>query len=65
MEGDIPIWEKMRQKLITKEHRRFMQNVNAIHEEFQHTVVLAAIVMYKIRNVVRKTFAERRKIRLL
>ena len=43
----------------------FMQNVKAIPGEFQHTLVIADIHKRKIRKVVRKTCAERRKISLL
>ena len=42
-----------------------MRNVKAIHEEVQHAFVVADIDKKKIRNVVRKTCAERRKISLL
>ena len=42
-----------------------MQNMKAIPGEFQHALVAADIGMKKIRNVVRKTFTERRKISLL
>ena len=38
--------------LIKKEHRRSMQNVNVIHEEFQHALVVADIDKKKIRNIV-------------
>ena len=51
--------------LITKEHRRFIQNVKTIHWEFQHALVIAEIDKKKIRKVVRKTHAEGRKISLL
>ena len=51
--------------LIKKEHRRFIQNEKAIPGEFQHALVMADIDKRKIRNVVRKTCAERRKISLL
>ena len=51
--------------LIMKGHRRFEQNVKAIPGEFQHTLVIADIDKRKIRKVVRKTCAERRKISLL
>ena len=50
--------------LIKKEHRRFIQNVKAIPGEFQHALVIADIDKRKIRKVVRKTCAERRKITL-
>ena len=42
-----------------------MQNVKAIPGEFQHTFVVTDVDMKKIRNVVRKTCTERRKINLL
>ena len=49
--------------LMEKEHRRSMRNVKAIPGEFQHALVMAD--KRKIRKVVRKTCAERRKITLL
>ena len=51
--------------LIKKEHRRLIQNVNAIPGEFQHSLVLADIKKKKMRNVVRKTCTERIEINLL
>ena len=45
--------------LIKKEHRRFIRFVKAISGEFQHPLVIAVIDKRKIRNVVRKTCAER------
>ena len=42
-----------------------MQNVKAIPGEFQHALVIADVDKKIIRNVVRKTCAERRKISLL
>ena len=51
--------------LINKEHGRFMQNVKAFPGEFQHALVIADIDKKKIRKVVRKACAERRKICLL
>ena len=39
--------------------------MKAIHGEFQHALVIADIDKMKIRKVVRKTSAERRKITLL
>ena len=51
--------------LIKKEHRRFMQNVMAIPGGFLHALVIADIDTKKIRKVVRKTRAERRKISFL
>ena len=48
--------------MIRKEHRLFIQNVKAIFWEFQHALVIAEIDKKKIRNVLRKTCAERRKI---
>ena len=50
---------------LTKEHRRFIQNMKAIHGEFQHALVIADIDKRKIRKVVRRTCAERRNITLL
>ena len=46
------------------ELRQFIQNVKAIPGEFQHSLVIADIDKRKIRKVVRKTCAERRKITL-
>ena len=51
--------------LIKKEHRLFIQNVKTIPGEFQHVLVITDIGKKKIRKVVRKTSAERRKICLL
>ena len=51
--------------LIKKEHIQFIQNVKAISGEFQLAIVIADIEKMKIRKVVRKTCAERRKITLL
>ena len=48
-----------------KEHRRFIQNVKAIHGEFQHVLVIADIDNRKMMKVMRKTCAERKKITLL
>ena len=48
--------------LIKKEHRQFIQNIKTIHGEFQHALVIAGIDKRKIRKVVKKTCAERRKI---
>ena len=39
--------------------------MKTIPGEFQHALVIADIDKMKIRNVVRKTFTERRKITLL
>ena len=50
--------------LIRREHRRFLQNVEAISEEFQHMLVIADIDK-KIRNAVRKTIIKRRRLSLL
>ena len=47
--------------LIKKEHRHSIQNAKAIHGEFQHALMVADIDKKKIRNVIRKTFTERRK----
>ena len=49
--------------LIKKEHRRFIQNVKAFPGEF--SLVVAYIDKKKIRNAVRKTCTERRKVGLL
>ena len=51
--------------LIKKEHRQFMQNVKGIPGELQHALVIEDIDKRKIREVVRKTCAERRKLTLL
>ena len=51
--------------MIKNEHRQFTQNVKSIPEEFQHVLLVADIDRKKIRNVVRKTYTERRKISLL
>ena len=51
--------------LIKKEHRWFIQNVKTITGEFQHALVIADTDKRKIRKVVRKTCADRRKITLL
>ena len=59
---------KIRQKLTlcdNKEHRHFIQNVKAMPGKFQHALVVADIDRKKIRKVVRKTCADRRKISLL
>ena len=48
-----------------KEHQRFFFNMKAIPTERQHALVVTDIDMRKMRKVVRKTFAERRKITLL
>ena len=48
----------MRHKLTLRdktEHRPSMRNVKAIHEEFQHALMVANIDKNKIRNVERKT----------
>ena len=50
---------------INKEHRQFMQSLKAIPGEFQHALVVADMDKKKIRNVMRKTCSERRKIALL
>ena len=55
----------MRQKLtvfINKEHQLLIQNVKAIPMEFQDGLVIADIDKKKIRNMVRKTYTERRLI---
>ena len=51
--------------LIKKEHQWFIKNEMAILEQFQHALVIVKIDKTKIRNVVRKTCTERRKISLL
>ena len=51
--------------LINKEHRQFIHNVKAIPGLFEHALVIADIDKRKIRKVVRKTCAEKRKISLL
>ena len=51
--------------LIEKEHQRFVRYVKAIFGEFLHALAVADIDRKKIRNVVRKTRFERRKISLL
>ena len=51
--------------LMKKEHRAFVQNVKAIPGEFQHVLVIADIDKRKLRKVVKKACAERRKISLL
>ena len=48
--------------LIKKERQWFTQNVKAIPGEFQHTLVVADIYKKEIRNVLRKTCTEGRKI---
>ena len=50
--------------LIKKEHHRFIRNVKVIPGVFQHALVIAYIDKRKIRKVVRKTCADRRKITL-
>ena len=42
-----------------------MQNVKAISGEFQHALVIVDIDKKKMREVLKKTCAERRKIGLL
>ena len=51
--------------LIKKQHRQSIQNMKANHGELKHVLFVADIDYKKIRNVVRKTCAERRKITLL
>ena len=51
--------------LIKNEHRQFIQNVRVIHGDVQHVLVAGDIDKKKMRNVVRKTCTERRKISLL
>ena len=50
---------------IKKEHLPSIQNVKAIPGESQHALVIADIDEKKIRKIVKKTCAERRKISLL
>ena len=50
------------QVLIRKEHQQFIQNMKAIPGEFQHALVKVDTDKRKIRKVVKKTCAERRKI---
>ena len=50
--------------LIKKENRLFMPNVKAIPGELLHALMIADIDNKKIRKVVKKTCAERRKISL-
>ena len=50
--------------LIKKEYYHFLQSVKVISGEFQHALVVADIDR-KIRNVVKKTHIERRKISFL
>ena len=49
---------------IKNEHQSAIQNVKAISGEFQHALVVADIDK-KIKNVLRKTPTDRRKIGLL
>ena len=51
--------------LIKKQHRQSIQNMKAKRGELKHVLFVADIDYKKIRNVVRKTCAERRKITLL
>ena len=51
--------------MLIKKDRWFIRYVMAIFVEFQHALVVADIDKKKIRNVVRKTFAERRNISLV
>ena len=51
--------------LMKKGNRRFMRNVRAIPGEFQCVLVITDMDKKKIRKVVKKTCAERRKITLL
>ena len=51
--------------LMKIDHQQFMQNEKTIPGEFQHALVVAYIDKMKIRNAVRKTCAEGRKITLL
>ena len=51
--------------LTKKEHPWFIHNEKTIPGEFQHVLVIADIDKSKIRQVVRKSCAERRKITLL
>ena len=38
--------------LIRKEHQRLFQNVNAVSEKFQHSLVVADMGKMKIRNIM-------------
>ena len=49
---------------IKMEYRRLVPYVKAISGESQHALVVADIDRKKIRKVVRKTYAERKKIGL-
>ena len=51
--------------VLIKKERRFTQIVRSICGEFQHALVVADMDKMKVRNVVRKTCTERRKINLL
>ena len=64
-EGDFQMGEneaKIEFVLIKKEHRPFIRDVKAIPGEIQYALVVVDIHQKKIRNVVRKTCIERRKI---
>ena len=51
--------------LTKKEHQRLIQNVKTIRWEYQHALLVADTDKKKIKNVVRKTRTERRKMSLL
>ena len=51
--------------LIKREHPHFLQNVKAMPGKLQHVLVVAEIDKKKIRNVMRKTYIQRREISLL
>ena len=51
--------------LIMKVHRLFIKNAKEIPGEFSHAFMMADIDKRKLRKVVRKASAERRKITLL
>ena len=63
--GLVESGTKMDFLLISKEHRQFLRKVKTIPFEFLHALVVADIDKKKIRIVVRKTCAERKKICLL
>ena len=51
--------------LFKKEYRRYIRKVKAIPGMLRHALVVGDKDKRKIRNIVRKTCAERRKISLL
>ena len=67
-EGDIQNVRKLEKNIPCADRERTpadYENVMAILGEFQHALLVAYIDKRKIRNVVRKTCTERRKISLL